>query len=406
MTPIADPDRTAIYAGAPDGRIRKLAIATGKVLWSTSITRDPTHEKLDLLAQLLARARRSPRPTATSATRRPTRGTSSPSAGDRSHRRTSGTRSAPTGTRSSSPRPAPRATRRSGRARRRGRSRRPASCSSRPATRPFDGKTNWGDSVARRSRRTRQRMLEHWTPPNADELERERLDLGSTAPALLGGGYFVQGGKDGLLRCLALTLAGVTRRWRRVQTVPTPGATDLFSEPATWQGTWVYRRDAAAAPTPGACAAGSCTKAWSNGNGGTSPVLAGGPPLRAVERRHPRLRADDGPAGRRAADRRRALAEPDRRRRARDRSRRQRERPPTSGMLDIYRLARPSAAADLRAFSARAPRRRAPAATRSGCAARARSPSGRRATPGGGSAARAPRRGGRAARGAPRAAGR
>ncbi len=46
MTPIADPDRTAIYAGAPDGVIRKLAIATGKQLWATTITRDPTHEKL------------------------------------------------------------------------------------------------------------------------------------------------------------------------------------------------------------------------------------------------------------------------------------------------------------------------------------------------------------------------
>ena len=40
------PGRTAIYAGGPDGRIRKLAVATGKELWSTSITRDPTHEKL------------------------------------------------------------------------------------------------------------------------------------------------------------------------------------------------------------------------------------------------------------------------------------------------------------------------------------------------------------------------
>ena len=46
MTPVADPGRAAIYAGAPDGRIRKLSIATGKELWSTSITRDPTHEKL------------------------------------------------------------------------------------------------------------------------------------------------------------------------------------------------------------------------------------------------------------------------------------------------------------------------------------------------------------------------
>ena len=40
------PGRAAIYAGAPDGRIRKLSVATGKELWSTSITRDPTHEKL------------------------------------------------------------------------------------------------------------------------------------------------------------------------------------------------------------------------------------------------------------------------------------------------------------------------------------------------------------------------
>ena len=46
MTPVADPGRAAIYAGAPDGVIRKLSVATGKVLWSTAITRDPTHEKL------------------------------------------------------------------------------------------------------------------------------------------------------------------------------------------------------------------------------------------------------------------------------------------------------------------------------------------------------------------------
>src|SRR5581483_10967563 len=46
MTPIVDPDGSAVYAGAPDGRIVKLAIRSGKVLWSRSITRDPTHEKL------------------------------------------------------------------------------------------------------------------------------------------------------------------------------------------------------------------------------------------------------------------------------------------------------------------------------------------------------------------------
>src|SRR5262249_15293335 len=46
MSTAADPERTAVYAGAPDGIIRKLAVRTGKLVWQTSITRDPTHEKL------------------------------------------------------------------------------------------------------------------------------------------------------------------------------------------------------------------------------------------------------------------------------------------------------------------------------------------------------------------------
>jgi outer membrane protein assembly factor BamB len=45
-SPAASTDRTAVYAAAPDGRIRKLRLADGKVLWTTTITRDPTHEKL------------------------------------------------------------------------------------------------------------------------------------------------------------------------------------------------------------------------------------------------------------------------------------------------------------------------------------------------------------------------
>jgi outer membrane protein assembly factor BamB len=45
-TPVASTDRTAVYAAAPDGRIRKLRLSDGKVLWATAITRDPTHEKI------------------------------------------------------------------------------------------------------------------------------------------------------------------------------------------------------------------------------------------------------------------------------------------------------------------------------------------------------------------------
>jgi len=45
-SPAASSDRSAIYASASDGRVRKLRVSDGKVLWTTTLTRDPTHEKL------------------------------------------------------------------------------------------------------------------------------------------------------------------------------------------------------------------------------------------------------------------------------------------------------------------------------------------------------------------------
>ena len=117
MTPIADPDRTAIYAGAPDGVIRKLAIATGKQLWATKITRDPTHEKLTSslnFSRGLVVATTGGYYRRRSAVPGPCR---HPEPRRTARSLTSGTRSAPTGTRSSSRRRATRATRRSGRAR-------------------------------------------------------------------------------------------------------------------------------------------------------------------------------------------------------------------------------------------------------------------------------------------------
>jgi outer membrane protein assembly factor BamB len=45
-TPVADDDRRAIYAASPDGHIQKLAVATGRVQWSTAITRLPEREKI------------------------------------------------------------------------------------------------------------------------------------------------------------------------------------------------------------------------------------------------------------------------------------------------------------------------------------------------------------------------
>ena len=41
-TPVADPSRRWIYAASPDGRIQKLAVASGEVVWRRSITRLPS----------------------------------------------------------------------------------------------------------------------------------------------------------------------------------------------------------------------------------------------------------------------------------------------------------------------------------------------------------------------------
>ncbi len=45
-TPVADPNRRYIYAAAPSGRVYKLSVATGAAVWSVSITKLPTREKL------------------------------------------------------------------------------------------------------------------------------------------------------------------------------------------------------------------------------------------------------------------------------------------------------------------------------------------------------------------------
>jgi outer membrane protein assembly factor BamB len=275
MTPVADPSRTAIYAGAPDGKIRKLSIASGKVLWTTSITRDPTHEKLAsalnfsrglVLAATDGYIGDAPPYQGHVVSLSPANGhivgvwnslcsnrheLIQPSTCGASDSAIWG-RSAPVVD--------------------------PASGDLLVATgnAPYDGRTNWGDSVLVLSPDAK-RLLKHWTPADQDQLNTSDLDLGSTAPALLSNGYFVQGGKDGKLRLLRLSkLAGVNGTLGgELQTVDVPGPTDLFSEPATWQGTWVFL-----ATSSGTAAwrlqGGSLHEVWSNGTGGSSPVLAGG----------------------------------------------------------------------------------------------------------------------------------
>jgi hypothetical protein len=140
---------------------------------------------------------------------------------------------------------------------------------------PWNGHTDWGDSVLVLSPNA-STMLRHYTPANYQHLNDADVDLGSTSPALLPGGYAVQGGKDGILRLLQLhSLPGVnSRTGGELQTLPAPGPTDVFSEPAVWNGKWVF------VSTSGGTEAllfkgGRLHPVWSNHTGGSSPALAG-----------------------------------------------------------------------------------------------------------------------------------
>src|SRR6185437_13466168 len=78
----------------------------------------------------------------------------------------------------------------------------------------WDGKTFWGDATIRLDS-TATKMLGNYTPSNTQELDESDTDVGSTSPALLGGGFIAQGGKDGTIKLLDTTLMQGTapHRW-------------------------------------------------------------------------------------------------------------------------------------------------------------------------------------------------
>ncbi len=144
---------------------------------------------------------------------------------------------------------------------------------------PWDGKTNWGDSVLVLSRDA-TRLVGNYTPVNTDELNRTDADLGSTAPVLLGGGYVAQGGKDGKIRLLGLSrlLGTAPHKGGELQIVSTPPGVAAYTAPAVLhrgKETWMLTADY------GGTAAfrlvnGRLSLAWHNATNGTSPVVAGG----------------------------------------------------------------------------------------------------------------------------------
>jgi len=273
-TPVLASDRRAVYAAAPDGRIRKLRLADGHVLWTRAITLDPTREKitssLNVSRGLIVAT---------------TGGYIGDAPSYQGHVVTMFERTgriAHVWNSLCSDRPrliVPRTCRDSGSAiwSRNGAAVDPANGDLVVATGNgwFNGSTDWGDSVLVLSPDA-SRLLRHWTPSDQQHLNETDLDLGSTSPAFLQNGLAVQGGKDGKLRLLDLRHLPRpgSKTGGALQTVAVPGRTDLFSAPAVWKRKWVFLADSAGTAA-WLLRDGRLHEVWSNSSDGTSPVVAG-----------------------------------------------------------------------------------------------------------------------------------
>jgi hypothetical protein len=147
----------------------------------------------------------------------------------------------------------------------------------------WDGKRYFGDSVLELTV-PGLHLRQSYTPRNQAELNSNDLDLGSSAPALLGQDRVLVGGKDGVLRVLDLQRldghapGGKPRLGGEVQTLETPGDTQLFTAPAVWhhgKATTVFLADSAATAAY-SVRGGRLHQLWQNDTPGTSPIVAGG----------------------------------------------------------------------------------------------------------------------------------
>lgn len=152
---------------------------------------------------------------------------------------------------------------------------------------PFNGRTDWGDSVLELS--PKLRLLHNWTPSDQAYLNSADKDLGSTEPALLPGVHgvhlAVQAGKDDLLKLLDVDRLNGTsggpgpRKGGQLQTIQGPAPAEIVSQPAVWTHAghiYVFVTDGAGTA---AYVLGSnlrLSEVWSDSQAGTSPLIAGG----------------------------------------------------------------------------------------------------------------------------------
>jgi outer membrane protein assembly factor BamB len=284
-TPVADDDRQSIYAASPDGRIQKLAVDDGRVVWSTPITLLPDREKMD-----------SPLNYYKGRVYAATGGYNGDAPPYQGHvvilNAASGEIEHAWNT----------------------------LCSDRPGiidphtcaqTRSaiwgragividasngnllvatgngfWDGQTFWGDAALELNPDATA-LVGAYTPTNTNGLNASDLDVGSTSPALLDGDLIAQGGKDGAIRLLSrqrmrgtvsLGAGGPGGLGGEVQTVSTPSGDRLYTAPAVLRdgGTTTLFTADNGATAAWALRDGLLHEQWRVSNGGTSPVVAGG----------------------------------------------------------------------------------------------------------------------------------
>jgi putative pyrroloquinoline-quinone binding quinoprotein len=272
--PVADPSRKWIYAASPDGKIQKLSVAGGSVAWRSSISWLPVREKISSSLNL---ANGNVIATTSSfSDKAPYQGhvVLISSGGRRVH-----VWNALCSNRARLLLPSSCDASDAGIWGRGGAAVMPGSGNLLVATgnAPWNGTTNWGDSVIELS--PSAKLIGNYTPTNTAKLYDQDLDLGSASPVYLTRSLIAQGGKDGVIRLLSIAKLHGTdpHQGHEVQKVSAPGKAQLFAAPAVWRQNHVWLIVADKAGTQAwVLRHGRLQPKWQNSTPGTSPVIAGG----------------------------------------------------------------------------------------------------------------------------------
>jgi hypothetical protein len=163
------------------------------------------------------------------------------------------------------------------------------------------GGHDWGDTVLAThpdgtGTGSNGQPLDSYTPTNFQSLQNNDADLGSTAPAILPtvpgsnvAHLAVQSGKDAMLRLLNLAnlsgAGGPGHTGGELQLIGVPQGGEVLTQPAVWVNpvdgnVWVFVANdngiSGLEMTVDGSGNPSLSSQWSNGSGGTSPVVANG----------------------------------------------------------------------------------------------------------------------------------